>query len=74
MIFSSKQVAAMLLLAAAPTTDAFVTKSSSSSKLSNDVMNRQCGTSLNAMPPLIISPILRKMKEEKAKSRNGGNL
>lgn len=63
MIISSKQIAALLLLAA-PTTDAFVTKSSSSVTI-----NRNGETSLNAMPPLIIGPMLRKMKEEKAKKQ-----
>lgn len=72
---SSKVTTALLLTAmAAPTTVAFVTKSSLASNLSNNnnVMNninRQSDMSLNAMPPLIIGPWLRKMKEEKAKKR-----
>jgi len=71
---SSKVTTALLVTAmAAPTTVAFVTKSSSASNLSNNnVMNninRQSDMSLNAMPPLIIGPWLRKMKEEKAKKR-----
>lgn len=73
---SSKVTTALLLMAAAaaaPTTVAFVTKSSSAvSNLSNNnvmINNRQSDMSLNAMPPLIIGPWLRKMKEEKAKKR-----
>lgn len=76
MIMSSKVTTALLLMAAAaaaPTTVAFVTKSSSAvSNLSNNnvmINNRQSDMSLNAMPPLIIGPWLRKMKEEKAKKR-----
>jgi len=67
MIISPKVVTALLLIAA-PTSLAFVTKSSSATKLSKDVMiERRSDTSLNAMPPLIIGPALRKMREEKAK-------
>lgn len=50
------------------TTVAFVTKSPSSINAPNHVaINRQADTSLNALPPLIIGPMLKKMKEEKAK-------
>ncbi len=49
---------------AASSTDAFVTKSSSASQVV-----RQSETSLNAMPPLIIGPMLKKMREEKMKKQ-----
>jgi len=69
MVISSKVMTALMLMAA-PTTIAFVTKSSSASKPSNNVMiNRHGDTSLNAIPPFLIGPMLRKMKEEKAKKR-----
>lgn len=63
MIFSSKLLSAFLVVAAS-TTDAFVTKSSSASQAV-----RQSETSLNAMPPLIIGPMLKKMREEKLKKQ-----
>ena len=66
MKFSSKVVTAALLITA-PTADAFVTRSSLAS---NNVMsNRHSDTSLNAMPPLIIGPMLKKMREEKLKKQ-----
>jgi len=65
---SSKVFTAFLLMAAPSTTVAFLTKSSSSVNAPNHVaVNRQADTSLNALPPLIIGPMLKKMKEEKAK-------
>mmetsp|Transcript_17907 Transcript_17907/g.41081 ORF Transcript_17907/g.41081 Transcript_17907/m.41081 type:complete len:662 (-) Transcript_17907:1373-3358(-) len=75
MMVSSKVMAAFLLVAAAPsTTNAFVTKSSSAATSSlkrheNDDIIRRPDTSLSALPPLIIGPMIRKMKEEKAKKR-----
>merc|ERR1719343_541582 len=59
-----------LFLMTAQITMAFVTQSLKASKPSNTkVISRHHGTSLNALPPLIIGPMLRKMKEEKAKKR-----
>lgn len=63
MIFSSKLLSAFLVVAAS-STDAFVTKSSSASQIV-----RQSETSLDAMPPLIIGPMLKKMREEKMKKQ-----
>lgn len=65
MKFSSKILTAALLVAA-PTADAFVTRSSASN---NVMITRDSDTSLNAMPPLIIGPMLKKMKEEKLKKQ-----
>mmetsp|Transcript_9776 Transcript_9776/g.20720 ORF Transcript_9776/g.20720 Transcript_9776/m.20720 type:complete len:661 (+) Transcript_9776:134-2116(+) len=74
MMVSSKVITAFLLMAAAPsTTIAFVTKSSSSSSSSNVLItnNRRQSSdvSLNALPPLIIGPMIKKMKDEKAKKK-----
>eukprot|EP00531_Pseudo-nitzschia_arenysensis_P014231 CAMPEP_0116147504 /NCGR_PEP_ID=MMETSP0329-20121206/17788_1 /TAXON_ID=697910 /ORGANISM="Pseudo-nitzschia arenysensis, Strain B593" /LENGTH=646 /DNA_ID=CAMNT_0003643433 /DNA_START=38 /DNA_END=1978 /DNA_ORIENTATION=+ len=66
MKFSSK-VLTTALLVAAPTADAFVTRSSSASN--NVMINRDSDTSLHAMPPLIIGPMLKKMREEKMKKQ-----
>lgn len=49
----------MMAIVASSTTLAFVTKSSSSIRLGD--------ISLNILPPMIIGPMLKKMKEEKAK-------
>jgi len=69
MIVYSKVITALFLITT-PTTVAFVTKPSSASRPSNtEVVDRHYDTSLNALPPLIIGPMLRKMKEEKAKKR-----
>ena len=60
----------MLMLAASSTIQihAFVTKSSSSSSSSSPSnVIRQVDMSLNVLPPMIIGPMIKKMREEKAK-------
>ena len=70
MMIASLNLTTALCLLTIPSTVAFVTKSSFSSNPSNTVViNHRHDISLNALPPLIIGPMLRKMKEEKAKKQ-----
>mmetsp|Transcript_471 Transcript_471/g.1053 ORF Transcript_471/g.1053 Transcript_471/m.1053 type:complete len:650 (-) Transcript_471:1504-3453(-) len=69
MIVAPKVTTALFVMTI-PSSVAFVTRSSLSSNPSNTlVTDRHRDTSLNSLPPLIIGPMLRKMKEEKAKKR-----
>mmetsp|Transcript_4209 Transcript_4209/g.6386 ORF Transcript_4209/g.6386 Transcript_4209/m.6386 type:complete len:659 (+) Transcript_4209:162-2138(+) len=67
--YSSLAITALVALAASGANAFTPSTTSSSSATATPTTFRNTDTSLNVMPPMIIGPMIRKMKEEKAKQK-----